>query len=90
MSEIPWNNLITKIGVIVICVVALYVTFQALSWGYITSQEFMLILWAILAAWGIGAVGTATFGLGKKSGYQEGYAEGLEYALKLKKSLKER
>ena len=90
MSEIPWNNLVTKIGVIIICVVALYVTFQALSWGYITSQEFMLVLGAILTAWGIGIVGARTYGLGKKSGYQQGYNVGLKYALELKESLKEK
>jgi len=76
-----WEAIVTRVSVLAICIVALYVALQALSWNYITSDEFLLILWGVLAAWGIGIIGTSTFKMGNKTGYREGYAKGLEFGL---------
>lgn len=85
MSDIPYEAIIQRIGVIIICVLAIYATWQALIYQYITADEFLIILGAILAAWGIGTIGAGTFRLGEKAGFQKGYTQGLEMALKIKK-----
>jgi len=85
MSEIPWDTILARLGMIVISVVALYVSFMALTGGYLTTEQFWLVLWSILGAWGIAGGLAGTYSLGKKSGYQQGYYVGLKEGLELKK-----
>lgn len=87
-NSIPWDLILTRIGLIVISVMALYVALQALSWNYITKTEFLYVLWAILGAWGIGAAGGGIFKLGDRAGYQRGYAKGLTVGLEIERTRK--
>lgn len=65
------ETLITKIGVIIVSVVALLVAYQTLLLEQITSTQFMMILWAVLGAWGLGAVGNRFVNLAKEAGVSE-------------------
>jgi len=81
-----WEVVTRQLSILAVSIIALYVALQALAWNYITPDQFLLILWAILGAWGIGIIGTATFKAGTKSGYQQGYSEALQYVYKMQKT----
>lgn len=85
LNSIPWDLILTRIGLIAISLMGLYVALQALSWNYITKTEFLYIFWAILMAWGIGAAGGGVFKLGDTAGYQRGYSKGLTVGLEIER-----
>jgi len=65
------ETLVTKIGVIIVSVTALLVAYQALTLGQVSSTQFMMILWAVLGAWGVSIVGNRFVNLAKEAGVAE-------------------
>lgn len=70
------ESVIKQLSIVLISVLALVLSFQALAWNLIGKDEFLLILGGILAAYGIGIVGFGVYGAGKRTGFSEGFREG--------------